>query len=70
VLTRKEKSRNRTNELMKTKIVPYDQTLAEALAGTGLCSHQGSPQKLDFGHGVEKIAKFDERTIERENFCG
>jgi len=54
---------------MKTKIVPYDQKLAEALAGTALCSHQDSPQKLDFGHGVEKIANFDERTIEKGNSC-
>jgi hypothetical protein len=54
---------------MKTKITPYDQKLAEALTGTALCSHQDSPQTLDFGHAVKKIAKFDDRTIERGNLC-
>jgi len=60
-----KKSWNRTNELMKTKIVPYDQKLVEPLAGGSLCSRQGSPPKLDF---VGKIANFDERTVEKGNY--
>ena len=62
-----EKSRNQTNKLMKTAIVIYDQTLADASAGLGLCFYQNAGLGLDIEQGMEKIAKSGIRTIEDGN---
>jgi len=62
-----EKSRNRANKLMKTAIVIYDQTLADAPAGLGLCFCQNAGLGLDIGTRRGKITNFDDRTIADEN---
>jgi hypothetical protein len=54
---------------MKTKIVLYDQKLADAFAGSALCSHQMPPQELDAGQGMEKIANFDEQSTANADCC-
>ena len=51
---------------MKTEIVLYDQKLADAVAGASLCLCQTPPPTLDIGR-LEKIANFNEPTIESEN---
>jgi hypothetical protein len=44
-----KKTRNRTNELMKTKIALYDQQLTKTSAGGDLWFRQPAPLKLDIG---------------------